>query len=92
MKKEGVDYIMDIMFDDLMNFIQSEQQTQIIPPDDKKLCSLVHRKPEISPQAIAEGLYCRANNRHYFKYLKHTDAVVSVSSWICKICYYNNNK
>ena len=30
------DYIMDIMFDSLVNFIQSELQTQTIPPDDKK--------------------------------------------------------
>ena len=37
MKKEEVDYIMDIMFHDLVNFIQSEVCTQTIPPDDKKL-------------------------------------------------------
>ena len=47
MKKE-VDYIMDIIFDDFVNFIQSELHTQTIPPDDKKLCSLDHRKPKIA--------------------------------------------
>ena len=46
---------MDIMFDDLMKFIQSEQQN--IPPNDKKLFSLDHRKCKISPLAKAEGLY-----------------------------------
>ena len=34
------DYIMDIMFDSLVNFIQKELQTWTITPDDKKLCSL----------------------------------------------------
>ena len=41
------------MFDSLVNFIQSELQTETIPPDDKKLCCLDHRKPKISPLAKA---------------------------------------
>ena len=75
-KKEEVDYIMDIMFDDLVNFIQSELQTQAIPPHDKKLCSLDLRKPKISPLAKAQGLHWRVNNRHYLKFVNHTDAAV----------------
>ena len=53
MKKEEADYIMDIIFDDWVKFIQSELQTQTIPPDDRKLCSLDHREPKISPLAKA---------------------------------------
>ena len=64
MKKEEVGFIMGIMFDDLVIFIQSELQTQTILPDDKKLCSLDNRKPKIIPLAKAEGLYWRVNNRH----------------------------
>ena len=67
MMKEEVDYIVDIMFDDLLNFIQSEVHTQTISPDDKKLHSLDHRKPGISPLDKAEGLYWGVNKRHYFK-------------------------
>ena len=70
------DYIMDVMFESLVNFIQSELQTQTITPDDKKLCSLDQRKPKISPLAKAEGLYWRVNNRHYFKPVNYTDAAV----------------
>ena len=69
---------MDIMFDDLVIFIQIELQT--IPPGDKKLCSWDHRKPKIRPLAKAERLYWRINNRHYFKSVNHTDAAVLVSS------------
>ena len=76
MKKEEVDYFMDIMFDNLVNLIQSELKTQTIPPDDKTLCSLDNRKPKISPLAKAEGLYWRVNNRHYFESVNHTDAAV----------------
>ena len=46
MKKEEVDYIMDIMFDNLVNFIQSELQT--IPPDYETLCSLDHMSPGLA--------------------------------------------
>ena len=63
------DYIMDVTFDSLVNFIQSELQTWTITPDDKKLCSLDQRKPKISPLVKEEGLYWRVNNRHYFKLL-----------------------
>ena len=70
------DYIMDITFDSLVNFIQNELQTQTITPDDKKLCSMDQGKPKISPLAKAEGLYWRVNNRHYFKSVNHTDAAV----------------
>ena len=80
MKKEEVDYIMDIMFDNLVNFIQSELKTQTIPTDNKKLCSLDYRKPKISHLAKEEGLYWRVNNTHYFKTVNHTDVAVSVSS------------
>ena len=48
MKKEEVDYIMDIMFHDLVNFIQNELQIQSIPPDDKKLCSLIIGNPSLA--------------------------------------------
>ena len=67
------------MFQDLVNFIQSELQTQTIPPDGKKLCSMDHRKPKIRP-LLKAGLYWRVNNRHYFKSVNHTDAAVLVSS------------
>ena len=71
---------MGIIFDGLVNFIQSELQTQTIPSDDKKLCSLDDRKPKISPLAKEEGLYWRVNNRHHFKSINHTDAAVLMSS------------
>ena len=67
---------MDVMFDSLVILIQSELQTQTIPPDDKKLCSFDHRKPKISPLAKAEGLNWRVNNRHYFMSVNRTDAAV----------------
>ena len=70
------DYIMDVTFDSVVNFIQSELQTQTIPPDDEKLCSLDQRKPKISPLAKTEGLYWRVNNSYYFKSVNHTDAAV----------------
>ena len=44
MMKEEVDYIMNMKFDNFVNCFQSELQTQTIPPDDEKLCSLHHRK------------------------------------------------
>ena len=88
MKKEEIDIIMYIMFDDLVNYIQSELQTQTIPLDDKKLCSLDHKKPKISPLAKAEGLYWRVNNIPYLKSVNHTGAAVLVSSCICKSWYY----
>ena len=41
-------YIMDIIFDSLVNFIQSEQQTQTLSPDVKNCVPWIRGSPRLA--------------------------------------------